>query len=64
VNLDVFDIEGRLVTRLVKEDQSAGDHQVTWDGRDEAGNVLPSGVYLSRLTTSRGVATEKIVVTR
>lgn len=64
VNLDVFDIGGRLVTRLVTENQSAGDHQVTWDGRDEAGNVLPSGVYVSRLTTSRGVATKKIVVTR
>lgn len=63
-SLEIFDASGAVVRRLSAGWQTEGGHQASWDGRDEAGNVLPSGVYLSRLTTSRGVTTEKIVVTR
>jgi len=47
--LQVFDVEGRLIRTLVNETLPKGDHQVVWDGRDDAGNSIASGIYLYRL---------------
>lgn len=49
VRLDVFDVTGRLVRRLVDGTLPAGDHAVEWDGRTDAAASMPSGVYLYRL---------------
>jgi len=49
VRLDVFDVSGRLVRSLVKEMRPAGRHEVAWQGRDEAGRSLASGVYYACL---------------
>jgi hypothetical protein len=37
---------------------------VRWDGRDDAGNELPTGVYLTRIETSAGAITGKITLVR
>jgi hypothetical protein len=47
--LAMFDMTGRLVRTLVSGHRDAGSHRVTWDGRDEAGRRVASGVYLARL---------------
>jgi hypothetical protein len=47
--LAVHDLAGRRVRTLVAEKLPAGRASVTWDGRDDAGRELPSGVYLCRL---------------
>jgi hypothetical protein len=47
--LSVFDAQGRLVRRLVDGLCEAGRTEVRWDGRDDAGRTLPSGLYLYRL---------------
>jgi hypothetical protein len=49
VRLDLFDLRGRLVRRLVTADLPAGRHAATWDGRDGNGRGLASGVYVCRL---------------
>ncbi|MBM3320344.1 MAG: agmatine deiminase family protein [Candidatus Eisenbacteria bacterium] len=49
VELFVFDARGRLVRRLVEGERAAGAHEVVWDGTDEAGREVPSGVYVYRL---------------
>jgi len=49
VRLDVLDIRGRLVRTLVSSSRPAGQHLAVFDGRDQAGNSLPSGSYLARL---------------
>ncbi len=49
VRLAVYDVRGRQVRTLVSEVLPAGEHAVTWDGRDGAGRVQPSGVYLALL---------------
>lgn len=48
--LDVFDVRGRRVIRLVDQMLGPGNHQVTWQGRDEVGRGVASGVYVLRLT--------------
>jgi glucose/arabinose dehydrogenase len=49
VELRVYNVQGQLVRTLVSQDQSAGKQIIRWDGRDDAGQALPSGAYLYRL---------------
>jgi len=44
--LSVFDINGKLVRHLSDRPYDAGVHRLRWDGRDEKGNVVASGVYI------------------
>ncbi len=50
VRLEIFDARGRLVARLMDESALAGRYEVVWEGRDQAGRSLASGVYFSRLS--------------
>jgi len=45
IELTIYDITGRLVKKLVDENQPAGKHQVIWNGRDMSDNPVASGVY-------------------
>lgn len=46
VRLAVYAVDGRLVRTLVQGTRAAGEHEVVWDGLDEAGRGQPSGTYL------------------
>ena len=50
----VFDLHGRLIRSLVRESLLAGDHEVTWNGRDALGRPVASGVYFVRLLSPDG----------
>ncbi len=47
--LEVLDLQGRRVRALVSASLPAGRHEFVWDGRDQAGEPLPSGAYMARL---------------
>ena len=64
VELVVFDAQGRPVRRLWRGDLSAGHHAVTWDGRDDDGHPVASGVYIARATASGLRATSKLTLVR
>lgn len=49
VELKVYAVRGRLVRTLVEDRRAAGSHSVRWDGRDEAGRKVASGVYFYNL---------------
>ncbi len=48
VKLEIFDSTGRLVKVLVDGKLAPGNHRVEWNGEDEQGNTVPSGVYFSK----------------
>ncbi|GEM_PF-1290853 len=52
VKLMVVDMLGREIRQLVNDVQAAGTHQISWDGRDNSGMKVASGVYFYRLTAS------------
>jgi hypothetical protein len=52
VQVNLYGASGQRVRRLVGELQGAGLHRVVWDGRDDAGLRLASGVYLCELATA------------
>ncbi len=47
--LEIYDLRGRRVRRLLDAALVAGDHAEVWDGRDDEGGTVPSGVYFIRL---------------
>lgn len=57
LRLEVVDATGRRLRLLADGPYAAGSHELRWDGRDEAGNALPSGLYLARLS-GRDVTTQ------
>jgi len=61
VSLEIHNIKGQLIRRLVNEHKSSGSHQVVWDGCDQTGRVVASGLYFARLKTNGRSLTSKIV---
>ncbi len=64
VVIEVFTARGRKVKTLVDERKSPGSHTVLWDGRDDRGEAVGSGVYLYRLTIGPHAAVRKMVLFR
>ena len=50
INIDIYDIMGRKVRKLVDERKEVGQHTITWDGRNDGGSDCPSGVYFARIS--------------
>lgn len=64
VQLRVFDPAGRRVRSLLDAPVDAGRHQLVWDGRDDAGNLLGSGLFLLELRAGGERRTQRINWTR
>jgi PKD repeat protein len=63
VRIDLFNIQGRLVRRLVDDPaMAAGSHEAVIDGRGSRGEKLPSGVYYIRGTSSEGEFKQLITI--
>lgn len=54
VDLKIYDLQGRLVKALVADEAlGSGRHETEWNGRDERGAQVATGVYIYRLVTDR-----------
>ena len=62
VSLKVYSLRGRLVKTLVDNQQEAGYHTAVWDGHDEVGKKVSSGIYLYRLEAGEKIAVRKMVI--
>jgi|GEM_PF-1072691 len=64
VTVELFDVTGRKVRTLLSGDMTAGHHELSWDGRDDAGRAVSSGLYFYRVRTSDGVLSRKLMLSR
>jgi hypothetical protein len=64
VELAIYDISGKRVRTLMRGVQNAGAHTVTWDGRDDGGQAVASGIYVYRLVAGRQVQARRMVLLR
>jgi len=64
VTIEIFDVSGRLVARLLDERREAGRHRVEWRGTDAGGEAVPSGIYFCRMRAAAYEATRKIALIR
>ena len=60
VELKVFNILGQVVRTLVDEEKGAGYHQVVWDGTDQTGRPVSTGIYLYQIKAGDFVETKKM----
>ncbi len=60
--ITICNLLGQEVRTLMNARQKAGQHKVVWDGRDNSGRTVASGVYLYRLEVGRQVKTRKLVL--
>jgi len=47
ISLTLFNVKGQKIKTLVNENQTAGNHQITWDGTDDHGKKVSTGIYFS-----------------
>ena len=64
VNVTVYNARGQAVRTLLREDRTAGDHVLSWDGRDAAGRVAASGVYFVRARADGRSAVSRVLLVR
>jgi hypothetical protein len=64
VVLDVFNLAGQRVARLVYGVREPGLHTVGWDGRDDADRELATGIYVARLRADRKTSSRKVMLVR
>jgi hypothetical protein len=64
VNLRIYDVTGALVKTLVNEQRRKNNYRVVWDGRNNQGNTVASGVYFYRLVAEQFNATKKMILLR
>jgi len=64
VELSIFNIHGQLVRSLVDEKKSAGFYSVGWDGRDQRGIPVESGIYIFRLKSGDDISLRKGVLSK
>ena len=62
VKLEIYNVLGQNVTTLVDKNQSAGYHSLIWDGTNESGQVVSSGLYLYRLTANDKSFLKKMIL--
>jgi flagellar hook assembly protein FlgD len=62
VSLTIYNIQGQKVKRLVNEYQPAGTRRVVWNGRDEKGEGVASGIYFYRIEAGPNTVTNRMVL--
>lgn len=60
--LDIFNVRGQKVLTLCNAELSKGKHTLLWNGKDEHGRMVASGIYFSRLATPEGSFTGKMML--
>jgi hypothetical protein len=64
VHLEVFNITGQHIATLLEEKRAGGEHELVWDGRNDLGQPVPSGVYLLSIRAGEFAQTRKMVLAR
>ena len=64
VSLAIYNTLGQQVRVLVQNSQAPGQYRVTWDGKNEFGREVSSGVYIYRLAHSRGVIIRRLLLVK
>jgi flagellar hook assembly protein FlgD len=64
LNLKIYDLRGRIIRTLVSGNLEPGKQMVHWDGKDERGHSVPSGLYLYRLETPDYTSTRRMLLVR
>jgi hypothetical protein len=62
VNINIFNIKGKLIRTLINKYHTAGEYLIEWDGIDEEGKTCSSGIYFSILRSGNNSDTAKLIL--
>jgi hypothetical protein len=62
VSISIYNLKGQLVKTLVNENKKAGNHNVVWNGNDDSGKPVSSGVYMYRMQATGVNQTRKMML--
>jgi hypothetical protein len=62
VSIEVFNVKGQLVKTLINDVQEAGNHNVVWNGKDNNGRAVSSGIYYYKMNTGKYSSTKKMIM--
>ena len=62
VSVSIFDVTGKRINSLGSGYQSAGLHSIEWDGNNQNGQAVPSGMYYYKIQTNEGLFTESMLL--
>jgi hypothetical protein len=62
VTINVYNLKGQKVKTLVNDTKAAGEHTVVWNGKDDSGNNVSSGVYFYKMQAGRYTSTKKMIL--
>ncbi|MCB5272346.1 MAG: choice-of-anchor J domain-containing protein, partial [Candidatus Cloacimonetes bacterium] len=62
VNIEIFNVKGQLVKKLVNDVRAAGEHTVVWNGMDNNGRSVSSGIYYFKMNTGKYSSTKKMIM--
>jgi len=62
VNIEVYNLKGQKIKTLINEKLSSGDHSAVWNGKDDMGKSVASGVYLYKMRTGNYTSSKKMIL--
>ena len=62
VKIDVYNITGQLITSLTNNEFNIGTHTVKWNGKDDSGNSVSSGIYLYRMAANNFIEAKRMLL--
>ena len=62
VSIGIYNLKGQLVKTLVSETKAAGNHSVVWEGDDDGGRQVSSGIYLYKMYSGKYTSTKKMIM--
>jgi len=60
----IYNVLGQKILTLIDEELEAGSHELLWDGKDQSGMSVSSGIYLCRLQAMDRFKTIKLLMTK
>ena len=64
VSADVYSVTGERVRHMDGAEFSQGAGRILWDGKDDSGRALPSGIYMVRVSANQATATRRVTIVR
>jgi len=64
VSVQIYDLLGKQITQLINDRQLPGFYKIQWNGKDQYGNLLPSGIYFCLLKTTTQIQSKKLIFLR
>ena len=64
VIVKIYNIKGEEITTLINEQRNAGDYQILWDGKDQLGKSMPTGIYICQIRSQSATENARMLLIR